>query len=542
MLRLLPSFLLAALLDPGLALRLSHAASRVRTPHACAVTATGDSEQALLKLLTNTGTARGAELTPEQKAEVFRLAALLEGSANEVDTDTNDSPLLPGRWRVLFQGKPGADVSAFDIESWKAYLGGDGPSPIQNLVSGSSAVSRLYQVLELAEDGSEGRINNVVDLSPRAVIAIEAALEGRPQPRRLGFRFTGGRVLLRVLWEGTLSLPYPVPFELLGDNAKGWLQTDYLSPSLRLSRGNKGSLFVLVPEPEPDDAELERLLAPPPPPPPRPPPAPELSEDPVIVCPAQFGTEGDYAELIDALRARGHPVFIAPLQFTDWLRLIPASLTKEYWTGELRPETALPFYFEALDTAVAAVRAECGAERKIHLVAHSIGGWIARAYLGQLDDAARRGIDSLTTLGTPHLPPPEGPLRTLDQTRGLLTYVEERYPGAFHDGVRYQTVGSRAVKGKLGGGGFDLDGLLACASYLPLCGDAFAEGDGITPIQCAHLEGATQTDVDAYHIAFVPGNGARLLGTRWYGSPGIIDEWAGFLTQGQAAPTTSMSE
>ena len=67
-------------------------------------------------------------------------------------------------------------------------------------------------------------------------------------------------MLLRSIWNGTLAFPYPVPFELLGDNAKGWLQTDYLSPRLRLSRGNKGTLFVLTPESEPDDPELEALL------------------------------------------------------------------------------------------------------------------------------------------------------------------------------------------------------------------------------------------------------------------------------------------
>lgn len=36
-------------------------------------------------------------------------------------------------------------------------------------------------------------------------------------------------------------VPYPVPFRLLGDEAKGWLDTTYLSHSgnLRISRGNK---------------------------------------------------------------------------------------------------------------------------------------------------------------------------------------------------------------------------------------------------------------------------------------------------------------
>ena len=45
------------------------------------------------------------------------------------------------------QGKPGGEKTEFfSLESWQKYLSGDGPSPIQNLVSGSSGVSRLYQV------------------------------------------------------------------------------------------------------------------------------------------------------------------------------------------------------------------------------------------------------------------------------------------------------------------------------------------------------------------------------------------------------------
>jgi hypothetical protein len=493
---------------------------------AASSSAMDDAEDSLLSLLRSSSSQRGAALSTEAKSDVFRLAEQLE-ELHADDFDTNDSPLLPGRWRVLFQGKPGTDVSAFSLESWQKYLAGDGPSPIQNLVSGSSSVSRLYQVVEFGEDGASGRVNNVVDLSPRAVIAIEAVLEGRPKPCRLAFRFTGGRILLRALWGGALSLPYPVPFELLGDNARGWLQTCYISPRLRLSRGNKGSLFVLVPEPEPDDPELELLLAPAAPPPASPSPQ-ELRKNPVVVCPAQLGTERDYADLTDALRERGHPVVVAPLRFTDWLRLIPAALSAEYWRGELSPEVALPFYYEALDAAIERAQSEFGG-RPVHLVGHSIGGWIARAYLGQLSDQRRGAIDSLTTLGTPHAPPPEGPFRTLDQTRGLLTYVEDRFPGAFHESIRYQTVGSRAVRGKASSI-TELDGLLASASYLPLCGDAFVEGDGITPLQCAHLEGAEQREVEAFHIAFVPGIGARLLGTRWYGSKEVVEEWAAFLS------------
>lgn len=43
-------------------------------------------------------------------------------------------------------------------------------------------------------------------------------------------------------------VPYPVPFKLLGDEAKGWLDTTYLGEDVRISRGNKGTTFVLVRE------------------------------------------------------------------------------------------------------------------------------------------------------------------------------------------------------------------------------------------------------------------------------------------------------
>jgi hypothetical protein len=47
---------------------------------------------------------------------VHRLAVELESGA-AAEQDTNDSPLLPGRWRVLYQGKPGTTTSFFSVES-----------------------------------------------------------------------------------------------------------------------------------------------------------------------------------------------------------------------------------------------------------------------------------------------------------------------------------------------------------------------------------------------------------------------------------------
>ena len=65
--------------------------------------------------------------------------------------------------------------------------------------------------------------------------------------RRIDFTFEEGIIRLRgAPLVGDVTLPYPVPFKLLGDEAKGWLETLYLSEALRISLGNKGTTFVLV--------------------------------------------------------------------------------------------------------------------------------------------------------------------------------------------------------------------------------------------------------------------------------------------------------
>lgn len=56
--------------------------------------------------------------------------------------------------------------------------------------------------------------------------------------KRILFRFDRAAFSFKFL---PFKVPYPVPFRLLGDEAKGWLDTTYLSQSgnLRISRGSK---------------------------------------------------------------------------------------------------------------------------------------------------------------------------------------------------------------------------------------------------------------------------------------------------------------
>lgn len=59
---------------------------------------------------------------------------------------------------------------------------------------------------------------------------------------RIDFAFDNAGFDLTVL---PFRIPYPVPFRLLGDDVKGWLDITYLSPNFRVARGNKGTIFVL---------------------------------------------------------------------------------------------------------------------------------------------------------------------------------------------------------------------------------------------------------------------------------------------------------
>lgn len=60
----------------------------------------------------------------------------------------------------------------------------------------------------------------------------------------------------------------------------------------------------------------------------------------------QFGTPADYVELEDLLKERGFQTYCAPLSRFDWLKIVPSTLTKEFFTGNLIPSKTLGFFYE----------------------------------------------------------------------------------------------------------------------------------------------------------------------------------------------------
>lgn len=276
---------------------------------------------------------------------------------------------------------------------------------------------------------------------------------------------------------------------------------------------------------------------------------------PVILCPAQFGTAEDYEDLKSDLKSRGFALYPAPLSRLDWLRIVPSTFTKEFFTAELRPNKTLGFFYEALDKALARVEADFTPDVPIAVLGHSIGGWVARSYIGEVlaQDARLKRIRSLVTLGTPHNAPPEDSwLAAVDQTRGLLSFINKEFPSGFPLQSSAVTcvagTGTRApssIQGLLDGLGdkvWDekmsrsklLEQLVALASYLPLSGEALGvEGDGLIPVGTAVMPGCASVVLeDCNHADFVPtpGKSLKLPDTyKWYGSPEFIDQWAKFL-------------
>lgn len=222
--------------------------------------------------------------------------------------------------------------------------------------------------------------------------------------------------------------------------------------------------------------------------------------------------------LVGRLQRRGfQSVEVLPVARPDWLRVAGALFDADFRAGTAPPRTAFGWYLDRLEETVEQV-SQRHEGQKVLLLAHSAGGWLARAALGDGQEGLARRTRALVTLGAPHRAPPPDPPAD-DQTRGALTFVDENYPGAFLQahGVEYITVAGAAVQGS---GSFErgTPEREAWISYQRLVGRGEVPGDGIVPLENAHLPGATQVTIpDARHSIGTPSS--------WYGSESMIDRW-----------------
>ena len=285
----------------------------------------------------------------------------------------------------------------------------------------------------------------------------------------------------------------------------------------------------------------------------------------VLLCPAQFCVPDDYQEFFTQLSelASTDPDLpqietcrVAPLPRTEWIKVARNLPTRAFLEGRLPVVSTLSWYFEAMEKALAEIFEKEGHDVNICLIGHSIGGWVARAYLGGLSQSstavhrlAMERCTSLVTLGTPHVSPKTA---LVDQTRGLLNEIEEApscKPQALVDrGIDITCVSSSGLSAKFLTS--NVEELVAASSYLPLLGklDASVIGDGIVPLDLAFMEeparrvvveecSLTNERVRHSHVVPTPWNlingyapSIRLpQGFPSYVSEGVVPFWAKYI-------------
>ncbi len=229
---------------------------------------------------------------------------------------------------------------------------------------------------------------------------------------------------------------------------------------------------------------------------------------PTVILPGYLESADVYLPLQQALTALGTPTTTVPLRKRNWL-------------PTLGGRSMIPI-LRQLDRTVKAALIDNHAEQ-INLVGHSAGGWISRIYIGAVpytifgdvnQDAglwnAQAKIANLITLGTPHISGERW-------TRKNLNFVNDNYPDATYSDVQYICVAGKSIFGAK-----ELGKWLAYSSYEMTCGQGNVWGDGITPIEAAHLQGAKNITIEGVK------HSPRTSGI-WYGSPEVIDRWSGYL-------------
>jgi len=234
-------------------------------------------EDRLLAMIENGGSSTSNNKRLDISNDVSSIVSLLEASARSVPRPAIAAQLY-GRWKLLRTSntstaspiqRRAVDTSKFDIYQDIIIVVDENDNDddvtrrfekdrttsgllIRQIVEFSST-NRLYvdalgstsayPLDELTDRIGDGTILgiNILGVSIVGKDAIESS--NRPDSR-IKFVFDGGKF---DLFNGSLVIPYPVPFRnpVFRDAVKGWIDITYLSDRIRISRGNKGTTFIL---------------------------------------------------------------------------------------------------------------------------------------------------------------------------------------------------------------------------------------------------------------------------------------------------------
>ncbi|XP_044496355.1 plastid-lipid-associated protein, chloroplastic-like [Mangifera indica] len=208
------------------------------------------------------GTDRGLTATSETRAEIVELITQLEAK-NPTPAPTEALTLLNGKWILAYTSFPGL----FPLLSGGSFSLARVEEISQTIDSESFTVQNSIQFSGPLATTSFSTSAKFEIRSPKRVqIKFEEGIIGTPQitdsivlPEN--FEFLGQKIDLSPLRgfftsvqdtassvAKTISSQPPLKFTISNSNAQAWLLTTYLDEELRISRGDVGSVFVLIKE------------------------------------------------------------------------------------------------------------------------------------------------------------------------------------------------------------------------------------------------------------------------------------------------------
>lgn len=239
---------------------------------------------------------------------------------------------------------------------------------------------------------------------------------------------------------------------------------------------------------------------------------------PVLILPGLGNSYTDYSQLAMRLAERGHvAVAVAPIQRWQWVINVKGFFTLDYWRCTLRPDQVLGWYFEKADKAVEEIASALSEQVPLTILGHSAGGWLGRAFIADRTETKDLSFRALITLGTPNRSPPDG---KLDQTRGLLSYIEQNCDVSDIVSDFVCVAGTGTVGKQLGRG--SLEEYIAFLSYGAVCGEGGVDGDGVTPLNAACAKKGTLVVCNNC-------DHSMLTSKNWYGSDAAFAEWIKYL-------------
>ena len=246
----------------------------------------------------------------------------------------------------------------------------------------------------------------------------------------------------------------------------------------------------------------------------------------VVILPGLGNATEDYEEFQEELSSRGYvATSIAQVARPDWLRNAAGIVKPSYWLGTLEPRPTVDWYLERINNAIDEARNASENNGEVVLLAHSAGGWLSRVYLESKEDFANaKLVSKIISLGSPLNAVPLDVPGVVDQTRGILTYVEANCLSPKALGIEWICLAGTYKTGVKEFSRERFSDFIVGQGYKQVCGAADASGDGITPVESAQLqlEGVENIVLDGvFHTPVWSNNEER----PWYGTKKILDLW-----------------